>query len=300
VTQKEIERRSLVVSIIFNGILTGAGIWVFIATRIQALFLDCFFSFIALLSTVMAVIISRTSKKTTKSFPDGLFFLEPLYAILKSLLELSLLVFSAIATAIPAYNYFANGIGNEMNVGPVLPYTIIMLVLCFSLGFYNKIQNKRINNTSTILAAESKVNFVDGLQSAGIGVGVILLSFIDAAGPLGFLHYTADFFITIILVLVSLKLPIKVIISAFKELTGGITDDETLKQNINTIVETQLKDVIEQKRCDIFKVGMHIKIRILLPNNIKQDMVEKLARIRGKIISDLKRNYDSFELNYAF
>jgi predicted Co/Zn/Cd cation transporter (cation efflux family) len=248
----------------------------------------------------MAVIISKTSRRTSSSFPDGIYFIEPLYAILKSLLELSLLVFSAFATAIPAYEYFAHGAGSEMNIGPVLPYTIIMVALCFSLGFYNRHQNKKINNTSTILTAESKANFVDGLQSAGIGVGVILLYFISETGPLGFLHYTADFFITIILVIISLRMPIKVIISAFKELTGGTTDNETITQNINTIIDAHLKNIVTERRCDIFKVGMHIRIRIKIVNGIKPDLVEELRKIRERMINELKLNYDSIELSYAF
>ncbi|MDR0910859.1 MAG: cation transporter [Spirochaetaceae bacterium] len=299
-TQKEIESRSLVVSTVFNGIFTAAGIWVFAATRIQALFLDCFFSFIALLSTIMATLISKTSKKTTIAYPEGLYFLEPLYAILKSALVLSLLVFSVIATAIPAYQYFAYGIGNEMNIAPVLPYTIIMVFLCFSLGFYNMWQNKKINNISTMLAAESKSNIVDGLQSAGIGLAVILLSFVDKTSSLGFLHYTGDFFITFILVLISLKMPLKILVSAFKELTGGISDDEIIKQHINAIIDAHLNIIVPEKRCDIFKVGMHINIRVLLPNSIGHNIIDELKTSREKIIHDLQLYYDSIKLNFVF
>jgi predicted Co/Zn/Cd cation transporter (cation efflux family) len=299
-TQKQIETRSLIVSTIGNGIFTAAGIWVFMATRIQALFLDCFFSFIALLSTIMAVVISKTSRKTTGAYPEGLYFLEPLYAILKSLLELSLLVYSVVATAIPAYRYFAYGIGAEMNTGPVLPYVIILVVLCFSLGIYNSLQNRKIHYTSTILSAESKANFVDGLQSAGVGVGVILLSLADEKGPLGFLHYTGDFFITLILALLSLKLPIKVLISAFRELSGGTTDDKAITQTVNAVLEAHLGNGIKRKRCDICKVGMHITIRIFLPAPLRDDTIEELKRAREKILGELRLQYDSLELQFVY
>ena len=64
--QKMIERNSLIVSTIVNVILTLSGLWIFLTTNIQALFLDFFFSFIAIMSSVTAFIISRVSKKNTK------------------------------------------------------------------------------------------------------------------------------------------------------------------------------------------------------------------------------------------
>ncbi len=299
-TQKDIERKSLIVSSILNFIIAGAGIWVFAVTHIQALFLDCFFSFIAFISTIVAVVINKVSNKRTISFPDGLYFLEPLYAIFKSLLTLSLLVISVVGTAIPAYEYFVYGTGKPMNIGPVLPYTISMVILCFGLGFYNIIQNKKINHTSTILTAESKSNLIDGLQSLGIGVAVAFLYFVDVNGSLGFFYYTGDFFITFILALVSLKLPIKVLICAFRELLGGTTDDVIIKKNIDAIVDKYLNKIVKKKRCEIFKVGMHIKVRVSLQSKISHDVALELEKAREKIISDLKISYKSLELNYNF
>jgi predicted Co/Zn/Cd cation transporter (cation efflux family) len=101
--QKEIERKSLIVSSIVNSVIASAGIWAFFATHIQALFLDSFFSVIGLISSSLAVVISRASKKKTTFYPDGIYFLEPLYAILKSLLTLAMLIFSVAATSMAAY-----------------------------------------------------------------------------------------------------------------------------------------------------------------------------------------------------
>lgn len=299
-TQKEIERKSLIVGSIFNFIITGAGIWVYAVTHIQALFLDCFFSLIAFISSIAAVVISRASKRKTESFPDGLYFLEPLYAVIKSLLTLSLLVISVVGTAIPAYDYFTHGLGSQMNIGPVLPYTVSMVILCFGLGFFNRLQNKKTNHTSTILTAETKSNFIDGFQSMGIGAAIVCLYFIDVSGPLGFLHYTGDFFVTVVLVLISFKQPIKVLIYAFKELSGGTTSDEMIKHNINKTVDIYLTNIIEKQRCDIFKVGMHIKVRVSIPNRISQDMALKLEKARKTILEELKITYNSLELSFNF
>ena len=113
--------------------MTIAGLLVFLATGIQALFLDFFFSLIATLSVISAIIIANASKKKTTHYPNGLYFLEPLYAIFKSLLTLFLLIFSVISTAVSAYQYFSKGIGTPMHIGPVFPYAILWLSFVFPL-----------------------------------------------------------------------------------------------------------------------------------------------------------------------
>lgn len=294
--QKQVERKSLIVSSFMNLIIAGAGAWVFTVTHIQALFLDFFFSFIAMLSSVLAVIISKASKKKNASYPDGFYFLEPLYAILKSLFTLLLLVISVIGTSTTAYEYFVHGVGTPMNIGPVLPYTISMVVLCFGLGFFNRAQNKKINNISTILTAESKSNFIDGLQSMGVGVAIVILFFIDINGSLGFLHYTGDFFITIALVLMSLKQPLKVIISAFKELSGSTTDDKTIKDNIGKVLSAYIDMTSQNIRFNIYKIGMQINVRLLLSENTDQTAMQKLIETKESMLHELKTLYENINL----
>ena len=213
--QKKIEGRALAVSAFADFIMAASGFFVFYITGIQALCLDGFFSLIAAVSCIAAMVISKVSGKRTKHYPGGMYFLEPLYAIFKSLLTLYLLIASVQSTAATAYVYFTRGIGTPMNTAPVVPYAIAMVALCFSLGFFNHHQNKIINYASTILTAESKSNFVDGILSLGVGIAVIPLHFIPINSNLGFLHYTGDFFITVILVLCSIKEPVEVLLSSF-------------------------------------------------------------------------------------
>lgn len=299
-TQKYIEKQSLIISSIANFIMAGAGYWIFATTNIQALFLDFFFSLIGFISTVVAVVISKKSRVKTKSYPDGLYFLEPLYAIMKSLLVLALLLVSVLGTSTTAYDYFSKGVGEPMNIAPVLPYAISMVILCFGLSYFNSKQNKKINNVSTILKAESKSNFIDGLQSLGIGVGILILNLIEIKGSLGFLHYTGDFFITAVLVLFSIKEPVKILINSFRELSNGTTDDKQIKKHINEVIKPHLNNLSSHTKCDIFKIGMHIKIRISLDGEVNSYTYTKYTSIREKVIKELRTYYDSIELVYDF
>lgn len=298
--QRKVEQTSMKVCAAVNLIMAAAGIWVYSVTRIQALFLDGFFSLIGFTANIFAVVISRVSKKKTKSYPDGLYFFEPLYAILKSLITIGLLIASVIETAEVAYRYFAFGEGEPMNIAPVVPYVIAMLFLCFGLGIFNITQNKRINNVSTMLTAESRANMIDGVLSGGCGLGVLLLYFIPIDGVLGFLHYTGDFFITVILVIFSFPQPVKVLISSFKELSGGKTSDREITQTIERTVETIIKPITSDFVCQVFKIGMLVKIRIELPSMCFKTAVNELRMARSKIIDEIRKTYENVEVVYQF
>ena len=110
-TQKQIENRALIVTTVVNAIITGAGIWMYFLTDLQMMFLDGFFSLIGLLSALAAVLISKVSKRSTKHYPHGLYFLEPLYAVFKSVLLIIMMVYAVVSSAQIAFNYFIHGEG---------------------------------------------------------------------------------------------------------------------------------------------------------------------------------------------
>lgn len=294
--QKDIEKKALAFTTFMNFLLTCAGLWVWLATDIQALFLDFFFSFIALISTLTATKISKISSKKTKTFPNGMQFLEPLYSIFKTLLIVSLLVFSVGKTSITAYQYFKYGTGTPLNLTPVLPYTISMFVLCSIISINNTIQNKKINNVSTMLQTEAKMNFIDGLQSLVIGIATFLLLLTDMNGKFGFLYYTGDFFVTTILVLVTIKQPIAEIINAFKEVTGAITKDREINEFINKIVDEKLANL--EYSYNIYKKGMFINIVVNVKSKIDENIYKLLLEKKEEILKEVTTKYQNSSLEY--
>ena len=306
--QKKYEQRALIVGIVSNILMGGAGVWVYHITKIEALFLDAYFTLLAVLSGIVAAIISRQSKNTSKSFPHGYFFLEPLYAILKSLLTLGLLVYAIVIVTAKAMDYLLHGTGEIMRYGPVIPYEIVMVVLCAALSFFYWKQNKRTNNTSTMLAAEAKSTLIDGIMSGGIGIGILIISFISGGSTGGsngesyfsFLLYTGDFFITIILVAFSIKEPVKVLKEAFIEFANGIVTKEEIKTPITQIVQKHLPKNTELKNCHIHKVGMSFRICIHMDNQSdiisKNELFEKVACIE----EELSHEYENVSVSFIF
>lgn len=294
-TQKQREDRTVRFIIFGNFIATLAGIWVFLATDIQALFLDAFYSAVALLSSIVAFIMARASKLRTKHYPDGLHFLEPLYATLKSLLMLTLLVYSVYSVTATAWAYWTQGIGEPLTIGPVIPYAIAMTVQCFFFAFYIHRQNKKINFTSTILTAESKTCYVDGLQSFGIGAATFALYFIDINGKLGFLHYIGDFLITIVLVLFSIKEPVAVLVNSFRELTGGTSSDKELVTSVHKSIQKHCPELL-LKQTKVIKRGMYITAYLYLTATVEY---ERANEIRKNLMNDLSQKYENLEIIFC-
>ena len=295
-TQKQIETHALIVSSIVNLIMAVSGLAVFFITNLQSLFLDGFFSFIAFLSNIMALMFAKISNKKNSSYPTGMYFLEPLYGIIKAILMLYLLATTLTEASTTAYQYFAHGIGEAINITPILPYTIIMVILCFGLSYYNKKQNEKINNSSTMLTAESRSNFVDGVISAGVGILIMTLFFININGKLGFFHYTGDFFITLILVLISIKSPIELFLMSVREISGATIKDKEIKKIVRNIVRKEIKEEELDNRFEVYKIGTHIKVVIILNDIVDTDV---LSRLKSDATKEIKEKFENVSIEYV-
>jgi len=85
--QKTIERKALIVGIVINILQVLAGMAVFFMTGLKAMFLDFSFTAISVLSGLVAAYLSSRTVRTTERFPNGMFALEPIYAIAAAFLS---------------------------------------------------------------------------------------------------------------------------------------------------------------------------------------------------------------------
>lgn len=298
--KKNVERQALQVSVFVNFVIGMSGLLIYIVTGLNALLLDGVFSLIAFISSVAAHFISNNSHRKTDSFPNGMYFLEPLYGVLKSIAILMLLIITLLETSASAYTYFVLDKGQVMVTGFVLPYTIAMVILCFGLGFYNSLQNRKINNLSTMLTAESRGNYIDGLISAGVGLAILALSMVNIDGPLGFLHYTGDFFITLVLVIFSLKEPLSVLSYSFKEFARSTVQSDDIHEKVLSIFHQVLNSQADNLDILIFKQGMHIKVKIYILTPDDTQLVEDLIQKKSLLLEQLSLEFEHCSLEFSF
>ena len=297
---KQIERKALGVGIIINILMVVAGAIVFFMTGLKAMFLDTTFTVISVVSGLVATYLSSRTVRTTERFPNGMFALEPIYAICKAIFTLSLLVFSFLDVAQVAWDYFVLGVGERASFGPVVIYQILTVATCFGLLMYYRRQNARIGDSSMMLRAEAQSTLVDGMISFGIGLAAVVLVLLPAGGPLDFLHYTGDFFITTVIVILAVKEPVEVLRDAFVELVGGVHDDDETNTFVEQAAQRHLPANTEYEKTMIFKTGMNYTVDVYLAGTGESIDVADLVECKRSLERELKHRLHIVDVDLVF
>ena len=298
--QKRVEQRALGVGIACNAVMGTAGLAVFFITGMEAIFLDGVFTVIALISGMVALAVSSRSARTTDRFPNGFFALEPLYAIVKAVLTLSLLAFSTINVTQAAVEYWRFGVGDPLVLGPVVWYELAMVAICVAMVVFYRCENLRIHNTSTMLDAEARTTMVDGIVSGGIGVAALALTFVPNDSPLGWLNYTGDFFITIVLVAISLREPLTVLREGFVELIGGRVIDEATNARIEREARGHLPGGTSLDHIHVFKQGMSYTVDVYLVCENDLMNVSHVTSRKQALEDALRARFPNVDVNFVF
>lgn len=297
---KQIERRALTVGIIVNIVMVVSGFVVFFMTGLKALFLDASFTVISVISGLVAALLSRQSVRTTERYPNGMFALEPMYALAKAIFTLALLAFAVVDAAQAAWDYVMFGIGERMTLGPVVIYEIAMVAISFGLVAYYRRCNHTMHNASTMLTAEANGTLVDGMISAGIGAVAVALMFLPSGTPLDFLNYTGDFFITTAIALIALKEPLGVLRDAFIELVGGVHDDDDTNQFVEAAAQRHLPRGTEYDHVLVFKTGMNFTVDVYLTGIAETINVDNLITCKRALENELKRTLHMVDVDFVF
>ncbi|VWL85602.1 cation transporter [Oceanivirga miroungae] len=293
------EKKALLFGVLINIIMGIAGIYMYFITDIDALFLDGSFSLISAIGCIFAIIITKYSNVKTKRFPYGLNFLEPLYASIKGIFILSLIIAAGISAITKLYNFFFLDKGQILEMGEVLNYSLLMTVLCFLLSYIFYYYNKKIGRKSIILTTESKASFVDGVISLGLGVAILLISFLPKQGNTLFVYYIGDSLITIILIAFTTKEPLDAFKESFTELMYGTIKKGKIKNDIESIISK--KDdafyTVNISSITIHKVGKKIDVNIFIDISNKNVKLVEIYEFKTKLFAELNKKYRNIGLN---
>lgn len=298
--QKRIERQALVIGIVVNIVMVIAGFIVFFMTGLKSMFLDASFTVISVISGGVAAYLSNKTVRTTERYPNGMFALEPMYAIGKAIFTLALLAFALLDSLQVAINYFVFGIGEPMEFGPVVIYQIGAVAICLLLVAYYRARNRSIHNASTMLRAEANGTWIDGMISLGIGIVAVLLVFLPFGTPLDFLHYTGDFFITAAIVALTVREPIDVLRDAFVELVGGVHHDKEISQFVEQTVSTHLPAQTTLQKVHVFKTGMNFDVDIFIEGTGDAVRIPDLVQARNTIERALEERLHIVNVDFVF
>lgn len=297
---KSIERKALRIGIAINILMVLAGYSVFMITGLKAMFLDASFTVISVVSGIIAVILSRKSGRTSERFPRGMFALEPMYAIAKAMFTLSLLIFAVLDASSVAVEWLLYGEGEPIKAGPVLVYEIITVLMCAGLLALYKHYDARIRGASTMVQAEMNSTFIDGAISLGIGIAALAIVLLPQSAAFAWIHYTGDFWITLVIALCAIKEPVGVLKAAFIELVGGVHTDSDVQQLVEEYAVQHIPEQTEFEQVLVFKTGMNYRIDVQLRAvGTHLDVVHMLA-CKRTLEHELTRQLGLVDVDFAF
>lgn len=207
--KSRIEMGSLMIGGIANLVMAAAGWIAFYFSGSEALLLDGNFSFILFITGVAAVGITLADRITKKKKS-----LEMLYIVIKGLLILFVIVIAVINNIQKIYEFILGHEVGQLKTGIIGYYIALVVTICFSLSFFYRNQNQKINNTSRLLDTEAKASMIDGFMSSGTGIALIFVGLIEPGSSLNFMLYIGDSIAVLLLSICMVKEPIIMIFNA--------------------------------------------------------------------------------------
>ncbi|CDG02008.1 cation transporter [Clostridium chauvoei] len=248
---------------------------------------DGLYSFISVILSLAALAVCNIIKKRdNKDFPFGKYILEPLVISVNSIVLIIMCLYSLNG----AYKALISG-GNSINAGSAIIYSIISVVGCGL--FYLVIKKVGDETNSELIKSQSMQWLMDGVISAGVLIGFIVVEIILKTSLAPLARYI-DPIMVIITSVVFLKTPINILKCSFKEIIGAKIPEE-----ISVEVEKQVQVIKKeynfiQAVTKVLKIGRSVKIEvnfILSDENIDISL-EDMNSIKAKLYEDIdSENY---------
>lgn len=291
-SQNIIEQQALKYGAAMNLIMAFAGWSAYYLSSSQALFLDGNFSFLMFVSLFVAIKISSIKEERTELFPYGQFVYEALYSLLKGVMITGVLLVSFIQNMAGIFHFLGGGEARVLNTNVILVYAVAMVILCSGSAINYRLQNKKTGDSSTILRAEYSAAIIDGFMSAGIGVALVSIKFIDIESAFGFLHYIGDSLLVLLLCVILGKGPIILIRDSFIEIAGGTLQNKKNKLLIEKILKKFLSQVDSQQKNYISKTGSsYLIVAYLKTQAVTEIGSDKIETFRLQIHTELQKHF---------
>lgn len=265
------------------------------AIESEMILFDGIYSLISLGLSILSVVGSNyINKKEEDKYPFGKRMIEPVIIIIKSLAIFFMCIYSLGGGIIDILSG-----GNEVQYGSALIYALISTLGCGIAYTFLKKKGKKIK--SNLLFVEGNQWLMDTLLSFGVLLGFLVANLLKNTELAWFNKYV-DPSMVVICSTIFLKMPIKALIQAFKELVEFKADDNLtleIKEVINNIEE---KYNFQESITRVSKSGRNLRIEIDFIYNDSSEIskLDDMDDLREKIFESLKHiTYEKW-LNVSF
>ncbi|WP_428772631.1 cation transporter [Vibrio sp.] len=285
-----VEQGAIRLGIIANAVMAVSGWVAYHYSGSQALLLDGNMSFILFLTSIVALKISAIKSHRSEKFPFGLFVTEALYALMKGLLLLGVIIAALTGNGSKVIQYLSGEAIAPIKTGIIIYYALAMVAICFALAFSYHHKNKQIQMASGMLKVDQRSSMIDGILSAATGSILVVIGFVPVGSKFDFLLYIGDAILVIILALLMLGQPVKIIKQAFIELVGGKLQNQQQYQAIKQMVLAEYdQQGIALSDYSISKTGSSYLIILVVSQPViaaesNRDWQERKQRLKQRLI----------------
>ena len=265
------------------------------AIQSDMIIFDGLYSFISVILSMLSLYINKyMAKRDFEKFPFGKHILEPLVISIKSLVIAIMCLYSLVG----AVKTIVNG-GNNLEIGLALIYSIISVGGCAVICFYMKVKEKALS--SELIKAESNQWFMDTALSAAVLVAFLIAMVLEKT-KLSFLNSYIDPFMTLVVSLLCIRIPIKGFINSFKEVICVKADDEINDDIYVLVKEIEEEYNFEESITRVSKIGRELRIEIdfVYNKDSKLKTLDQMDNVREEINDAIKHiDYNKW-LNVSF
>ncbi len=235
---QHIEQRSLAPAKWANLFMGAAGITAAIVSNADALMLDGLFSGVNFLAAMFAARVAASVQRPADATrPFGYDIDEPVYIMFRSLVLTGIIIVALFNALNKIVTYISGGHLDEIRLGPIVGYMILMLVICFSLAAWHHHNWRKTGRQSELLKAEYSAAIIDGVLSAAAGSAFVAIAFLKNTG-LSFLVPISDAIVVTGLALYMIPKPIRMFVQAIEEVLGASVEQDLLMHFRDMVAES--------------------------------------------------------------
>lgn len=283
------EKKAMTVSLYGNIFFVVIELIMAIYTRSQAVLLDAVYDgieFFMLLPSIF--LIPLLYKPSNEKHPFGYMQVESVFVVIKGI------TMTAVTLGLIVNNIeimFHGGRQIKFNTVAIFEFAAFVLGIAVTLYLQKK---SRLTN-SPIVEIEMNGWKIDSIVSLGMTFAFLLPYIITFEGASRFTPYL-DQVITIILSLFMIPVPVRAVITGFRDLVL-LPPEEELVDDIKASIEPILADYgCEKLYYDIVRTGRKLWISVYITFDRDEISISRFKAVQAECIDALSRKYEDFYL----
>ncbi|RWX54908.1 cation diffusion facilitator family transporter [Photobacterium chitinilyticum] len=223
------ERLALKLSLVGTVLLASLGIGYGLYVGSNAILLDGMFSFLSMGMTGLSLYTAYlVSKPDDRQFQFGYAHIEPLINVVNGLLILMTCLFAFLS----GVQTIVNG-GHDIVLEHAIVYAVVSTVCCFAIYFTETYIARSVE--SELVRVDSQEWLVDGILSAAILVGFIVVIIFDHLGYSQWNAYVDPILVSTLAIAASV-LPIKVLRRNLREVLL-VAPQDSVQRHVDRVIE---------------------------------------------------------------